>query len=51
MKHALKAMRDELQSKPTMEEVEEQMAKLNGYVTIKAHEQLKSIVTNKADWI
>ena len=34
-----------------MEEVEEQMSKLNGYVTIKAHEQLKSIVQNKCEWI
>ena len=51
LKHTLKAMRDELSSRPTMEEVEEQMAKLNGYVTIKSHEQLKSIVVNKCDWI
>ena len=44
-------MTGELADRPTVEEMEGQMNKLNSYVTVKAFEQMKGIVSNKCEWI
>ena len=40
-----------MDDRPTVDEMESQMTKLNGYVTVKAFEGIKGIVANKTDWI
>ena len=47
----LKTLNNEIQLRPTLDDIQEQMARLNGYVTLRQFDQLSGIVKNKCEWI